>query len=256
VRQELEAYFKEILASEAGDEGDKAARLAWRLSCFDLGLGYARYVEEHHFPLEGKRVLDVACAWGGHALAFAHRTTQVVGADLNDHRFSSLGRFSKVKNFKLSLLRADAEKLPFRDRTFDVVLALELVEHIDSVQAFAGEVSRILKPGGICVISTPARLRSLVWGEPHYGIKGLTILPLSWQRLVATKLFRRSYPYPIPRQYATASKVILPFAARGLKGFPVLRGRLAARLKNRPRTLGMAQEVLWSFVIVSKPALP
>jgi ubiquinone/menaquinone biosynthesis C-methylase UbiE len=255
LREALKAYFEEIVESEV-EATNKPARLAWRLSCFDSGTEYARYIEEHHFPLKGRRVLDASCAWGGHALALAQRSAEVIGSDLNDHRFASLSRFSKEQNLKLSVLQADVEQLPFVNQSFDVILALELVEHINAVDKFAAEVNRILKPGGICVISTPARLKSLVWGEPHYGIKGLTFLPLSWQRHVATKIFQRSYPYPITRQYTTASQVIHPFAALGLTGFPKLQGRLVRHLQNRPRRLRIAQEFLWNFVILTKPALP
>ena len=250
MRTELQQYFKHLVDSEPGL--DKDQRLAWRLSCFDLGLSYVQFIENHYFAVTGKRVLDVGCAWGGHAVAFASKGAQVYAADLYDHMFSSLARFSREQNLNLSILRTHCERLPFPDSAIDVVLALELIEHIDSVGMFAKEVSRVLRPQGICLISTPARLRSLIYGEPHYDIKGLTILPFFCQRLVATKLFRRQYPYPITRQYTIASRVIQPFASHGLAGSPVLQGRLAELLKKYRVALRVAQELLWSFVVLGE----
>lgn len=253
VKQKLQSYLTPGVAR--GPEEGRTERLAWRLSCFDSGLDYVRYVEEHWFGIKGKRVLDLACGWGGHAVAFACEGAQAFASDLNDHNFSSLTRFSNEQNLNMVVLRADCVDLPFTRLTFDVVIALELVEHLAFVDAFATEVVRVLRPGGICLISTPPKLRSLVQGEPHYGIKGVTMLPLSWQKVVASKLLGRSYPYPIPRQYTTASKVIQPFVARGLHGVPVLRGRLADRLKDSPFLLRLAQELFWSFLVVEKPTL-
>jgi len=254
VRGSLESYFTQVVANDP--EPGRRKTLAWRLSCFDAGLECVRYVEKHYFAIQGKRVLDIGCAWGGHAVAFASKGAQVFASDINDHEFPWLRRFSNTHDLDLHILRGNCVGLPFNDLTFDVIIALELVEHIDSVEPFAGEVARVLRPGGICLISTPPRFRSLLWGEPHYGIRGLTILPLAWQRFVATQVLGRSHPYPITRQYTVASKVIRPFASEGLKGAPVLRGRLCRYLSNYPLMLRAAQEVLWSFVVVVKPAVP
>src|SRR5688572_33287524 len=45
---------------------------------------------------------------------------------------------------------------------------------------------RVLEPGGLCVITTPARLRFLLRRDPHFGIPGLLLLPDRAQRWVAT----------------------------------------------------------------------
>lgn len=252
IRDGLREYFAQLVATYPPERQHKT--IEWRISCFETGLAYARYIQDNHFAIQGKRVLDVACAWGGHAVAFATQGSEVVASDLSDHMFSALARFTREFGLNLSILRADCERLPFPDQTFDVVMALELVEHIPSVESFAREVGRILRPGGICVISTPARLRCLIEGEPHYGIKGITVLPLAWQRLLAARLFGCSYPFPIIRQYTTASRVIEPFASRGLTGIAVLRGRLAKLLVSKPLALRVARELLWSFLIVKRSA--
>lgn len=244
---ELEAYFR--ATARALPEAEKAERVAWRVSCFDIGSTYAEYIERNEFSLLGKRVLDLACAWGGHAIAFATRGARVTGADLNDHRFPSLRRFASTRRIALSLARANCEELPFASAKFDVVLALELIEHIRSPERLAAEVARVLRPGGVCLLSTPARLLSMIFGEPHYKVKGLPLLPFFLQSWVATKLLRRSYPFPITRQYATASAAIAPFASAGLQGQAIVRARRLSGTLLEP----IAQQLFWSFIVLRKP---
>ena len=55
----------------------------------------------------------------------------------------------------LSLINAEAEKLPFNNESFDKVLCSEVLEHIKADKAALKEISRILKPGGILVMSVP-----------------------------------------------------------------------------------------------------
>lgn len=245
-------YFATLSREEP--EPGREERIAWRYSCFESGLGYADYVMTDHFPLKGRRVLDVACAWGGHALAFASRGAEVVGTDLNNHRFDLLSNFAREHRLPVHLFMGNCECIPLQAATVDVVVGLELVEHISSVDAFAESLFRVLRPGGIAILSTPPRLRSLFWGEPHYGIRGLTLLPFPLQRPIATRIFRKGYPYPIPRQYTRASSVIRPFAARGLSGFPVIRGRLARRVQNNRWLSAAVRELLWNFIVVVKAA--
>ncbi|MGH9554543.1 MAG: class I SAM-dependent methyltransferase [Terriglobales bacterium] len=247
----MEDYFRELSTAES--EPGRSERIRWRLSCFDQGLRYARYIETSYFPLEGAQVFDAACAWGGHALALAVLGARVFAADLNDHAFTALTRLSRQLELNLWAFQASCGSIPLAGRSCDVVLALELVEHIASVEGFAHEVARVLRPGGICLVSTPARIRSFVQGEPHYGIRGLTVLPLSWQRWVATRLWRRPYPYPIPRQYLRASDVVEPFASQGLSGLAVIQGRPLKYLQSHARWRRLAEELYWNFIVIKKP---
>jgi ubiquinone/menaquinone biosynthesis C-methylase UbiE len=60
--------------------------------------------------------------------------------------------------------------LPYQDSRFDIVTATEVIEHLEDFRAILREIYRVLKPGGICVLSTPnilnlnSRLRNLWFG--------------------------------------------------------------------------------------------
>ena len=62
------------------------------------------------------------------------------------------------------------KELPYQDSAFDIVTATEVIEHLEDFRAILREIYRVLKPGGICVLSTPnilnlnSRLRNLCFG--------------------------------------------------------------------------------------------
>ena len=248
-RAEVAKYFE---VTTLGTTEVRRKQIQWRTACFDQGTELGRYVQEVlRMPLGGKRVLDVACGWGGHALSPAEQGARVVAADLTDFSFATLTEFSKQRGIDLTITRCNCEALAFTASSFDLVLALELVEHIPNPQNFANELARVLSPGGIGIVSTPPRLRSFLFGEPHYGLRGITALPLRWQSTVARRVFLRRYPFPIERQYLTAFQVLRPFRRAGLEGRAVQVGRMESWFR-RLRATGLGATFLWNFLIVRK----
>ncbi len=72
-------------------------------------------------PYEGRRVLDLACGSGRHAARFAERGARVVGFDLS---MPLLVRARHRRGPAMALVRGDKRRLPFRDRSFDLVVNL------------------------------------------------------------------------------------------------------------------------------------
>lgn len=58
---------------------------------------------------------------------------------------------------KLKVVHADAMELPFENESFDGCLLIEIIEHVNDVPKFLKEISRILKPNGRYIITTPNR---------------------------------------------------------------------------------------------------
>lgn len=52
-------------------------------------------------------------------------------------------------------VRGDGVRLPFREDTFDVVFALDVIEHVDDDRGLAAELLRVLRPGGLLIVTTP-----------------------------------------------------------------------------------------------------
>jgi SAM-dependent methyltransferase len=71
---------------------------------------------------------------------------------------------------KVDIANLNHEPLPYADASFDVVTATEVIEHLEDFRQVVREIHRVLKPGGICILSTPnilnlnSRLRFLWFG--------------------------------------------------------------------------------------------
>lgn len=114
----------------------------------------------YHFAaklVSGMRVLDVACGEGYGSALLAQRAARVVGADISpaaiDH---ARARYAGVPN--LEFAAGDCAALPFTDASFDAVVSFETIEHIHEQEAFLDEVRRVLRPGGLFVLSSPNKL--------------------------------------------------------------------------------------------------
>lgn len=64
---------------------------------------------------------------------------------------------------------ADAETLPFRDASFDLLLSSDLIEHLPELEHHLAEAARLLTPGGVYLIKTPNRLAA----ELYYRLRGI-----------------------------------------------------------------------------------
>lgn len=101
------------------------------------------------------RVLDAGCGGGGMPLSLAEEADLVVGIDPAE-RFQEagvrLGRERKQENLTFAL--ADGMFLPFRDRTFDMVLSHAVIEHVADAPLYLRECARVLAPQGHVYLST------------------------------------------------------------------------------------------------------
>jgi SAM-dependent methyltransferase len=102
-----------------------------------------------------RRALDLGCGTG-HNLDHLSRYAQAVGTDFSEEAL----RFCRERGHA-QLCKADAANLPFRDEEFDIVTALDVVEHLDDDVVALRELWRIMRPGGLLIISVPAY--SLLW---------------------------------------------------------------------------------------------
>lgn len=103
-------------------------------------------------------ILDLGCGTG----AVLQELAQIGSAAGLDMSPIALG-FCRERGLS-NLVIGRGERIPMRDACFDAVIALDVFEHIEDDAAAYREVARVLKPGGILVLSVPA-FKSL-WG-PH-----------------------------------------------------------------------------------------
>jgi SAM-dependent methyltransferase len=119
----------------------------------------------------GLRALDYGCGHGMAAVVLARRGARVTALDLSAGYLREAGRRAEANGVAVARVRADAERLPFADGSFDRVWGNAILHHLDTGRA-AAELRRALAPGGVAVFCEP-------WGENPL---------LSWAR--------RRLPYP------------------------------------------------------------
>jgi SAM-dependent methyltransferase len=104
------------------------------------------------------RVVDVGCGTGITLLSFPYPAALLCGCD-----FSPLALdFSRRRGLR-SLLRSDATRLPFRSDSVDLVLALDVIEHLDDDAAAVAEIARVTRRGGHVLVHVPAF--SILWSD-------------------------------------------------------------------------------------------
>jgi ubiquinone/menaquinone biosynthesis C-methylase UbiE len=96
------------------------------------------------------RILDLGCGTGRN-LVELERVGEPIGLDLESRALD----YCRQRGRRM-LVQSSAERLPFRSESFDIVTALDLLEHIDDDLAGAREVWRVLRPGGHFLLFVPA----------------------------------------------------------------------------------------------------
>jgi 2-polyprenyl-3-methyl-5-hydroxy-6-metoxy-1,4-benzoquinol methylase len=112
-----------------------------------------RYVFAGQF-VNGMRVLDIGCANGyGSNYLKVKGAKEVIAVDISDRALSYAAEHYQRDGLRFT--RMDAEQLSFPDNSFDVVAALEVIEHLQKPENLLNECKRVLKENGTFICSTP-----------------------------------------------------------------------------------------------------
>ena len=115
---------------------------------------------ERHFRRMGRplQILDIACATGM-SFRFLSKYGAIRGIDISNETI----RLCKTRGID-RIVQCDAMKLPFRDGTFDVVLALDALEHFPDDELAIREIRRVARDGALILVTVPAFM--FLW-SPH-----------------------------------------------------------------------------------------
>jgi SAM-dependent methyltransferase len=96
--------------------------------------------------------LDIGAAAGGNTAVLGQHGWQAVCIDYAEAAVT----IGKTRGF--AAVRGDGCRLPIRSAAFDLVTALDVLEHVDEDHVLAGEIHRVLKPGGTALIAVPCNM--------------------------------------------------------------------------------------------------
>ena len=112
--------------------------------------------------LDGRvgRVLDIGCGPGLMTEALVERGGEVWGVDFLEPALAWARAEAEKASWgdRAHYVAGDAQALPFAAATFDTVIAMGVLEYLSDAYRFVAEVRRVLRPGGLLVISVPSRI--------------------------------------------------------------------------------------------------
>jgi len=114
---------------------------------------YAQRVEMAalHMRREGDRVLDVGCGGGALSVLIKENFTEVYGVDILEDACS----IAAQKGVISQVVDLNAEAMPYNENFFDVVVCLDIIEHVLDPLRLLADCQRVLKYGGQFLLSTP-----------------------------------------------------------------------------------------------------
>ena len=146
----------------AGEWWDPAGKFAPLHRLNPVRIGYIRDRAAAHWqrdplsgvPLQGLSLLDIGCGGGLLSEPMARLGARVTGADAAARNIAVAALPAEKQGLAIDYRRGTAEALTESGAQFDIVLALEIVEHVADVPLFLKSCGGLVKPGGLLFLST------------------------------------------------------------------------------------------------------
>ncbi len=155
-----------------------------------------KYIKEniiHNFnlknkskPLNGINILDIGCGGGLLSEPMSRMGANVTGIDASNKNIKIAKLHSKKNKLKINYLCSSPEKLKITKK-FDVILNMEIVEHVENIDFFLKSCSKLLKKNGLMFIATINKtLKSYVFAivGAEYVLRWLPIGTHEWEKFV------------------------------------------------------------------------
>jgi SAM-dependent methyltransferase len=175
--EELVRYYWLITPDTPAHLADRYTRHV--LGGVDRGIASLAEIERLTGPIPGDRFLEFGCGTGGFLIAARRRFRNVVGIDIA-FRWLVLARkrLDEARIRDVTLVCCCGEYLPFPDRSFDLAVASDVIEHTADQVGMVKQALRALAPDGRLFLATPNRLS--LSPEPHVRVFGVGWLPRPW----------------------------------------------------------------------------
>ncbi len=137
--------------------------------------------------LKGLRVLDIGCGGGILSEPLARLGASVVGADPSEMNIEAAKLHATQSGLDIDYRPTTAEALAESGERFDIVLAMEVVEHVTDVNLFVGSCAGMVKPGGLMIAATLNRTMksfALAIVGAEYILRWLPVGTHSWDKFV------------------------------------------------------------------------
>ena len=144
-------------------------------------------------PLSGISILDIGCGGGLLSEPMARLGASVTGIDASDKNIKIAKLHSKKNKLKINYLISSPEKLRI-EKKFDVILNMEIVEHVEDIDFFLRSCSKLLKKNGLMFVATINKtLKSYVFAivGAEYILRWLPIGTHEWEKFVNPEYLKK-----------------------------------------------------------------
>ena len=137
-------------------------------------------------PLDKINILDIGCGGGLLSEPMTRLGANVTGIDASNKNISIAKLHAKKNNLKINYLCSSPEKLKIQKK-FDVILNMEIIEHVEDINFFINSCSKLLKKNGLMFVATLNKtLKSYMFAiiGAEYVLRWLPIGTHDWEKFV------------------------------------------------------------------------
>ncbi len=118
-------------------------------------------------PIKKKKILDIGCGGGLVSELLAKINAEVTGIDENIYNIKEAKEHAKKNSLKIVYINQSLDFFFKKNKKkFDLILCLEVLEHVDNVEETLKKISKLMNPGGTLILSTINRsLQSLIFAK-------------------------------------------------------------------------------------------
>ena len=221
----IDAAEVERFARIAPDWWDPRGPMAPLHKLNPVRLGYIRDQAADHFGrdpktldcLKGLRMLDIGCGGGVLSEPLARLGADMVGADPAEENIEVARAHADESGVAVDYRATTAETLAEANERFDVVLAMEVVEHVADVDLFVETCAQMVKPGGLMIAATLNRtLKSFALAivGAEYVLRWLPRGTHQWDKFITPQELERSIEQAGLQVIGERGVIYNPFADR------------------------------------------
>ena len=152
----------------------------------NVASNYFKIDKKKRFPLKNLKILDIGCGGGLISEPMSRLGADVTGIDASDKNIQVAKLHAKKNNLNINYLNDVPEKLDSKNK-FDIILNLEVVEHVKDLDLYLESCLKLLKPKGIMFTATLNRtltsyVKAIIGAE--YVLRWLPIGTHDWNKFI------------------------------------------------------------------------
>ena len=143
-------------------------------------------IKKKKIPLKNIKILDIGCGGGLLSEPMSRLGAKVTGIDASEKNIKIANAHLKKSKLKINYICSSPEKLKTKER-FDVILNMEIVEHVEDVELFIRKSSELLKKSGLMFVATLNKtLKSYIFAivGAEYILRWLPIGTHEWEKFI------------------------------------------------------------------------